>query len=408
MLTPDYIAKATEKAEAIAEAMHNSVIKKLVRAIVTRLSRGDDYILTAKDKYLINSLQENGELLKDIRADLLRETPLLEEELKEAFIDAGIEAYKVDKKIYESVDIDPGTFRQSPKALRALQRNFEATEGSLDNYTKTTAKEAGTAYTREMNKAMTMVQNGAVSLNEAVKDAVLDIADEGITAVHYDSGRTDTLETAVARAMRTGISQGTAQMQLERMRDMGSDLVITSSHLGARPTHEEWQGQIFHVDWKTLDITAQHTKDDPIPTPETTGKYPDFVTSTRYGYVDGLCGVNCRHHFSPYFEGMPNPFPDYDSEENRAQYDKEQKQRYKERRIRARKRRVEALKEAVEACENESMRKELEDALRIEKQKLANERKAYKEYCQENNLREQNERLRVLAENRAKNKELDI
>ena len=405
MLTPDYIAQATDKAEAIAEAMHNSIVKKIVRAIVTRLSRGDDYILTPKDKYMINALQDSGELLKDIQAELSRLTPVLDSEIAEAFEDAGIESYKYDKKIYKSVGIDNGKFKESPRALRALQRNYEATEGSLDNYTKTTAKEARTAYTREMNKAMTMVQSGAVSLNEAVKDAVLDIANDGITAIHYDTGREDTLETAVTRALRTGISQGTAQMQLERMKEMGCDLVITSSHLGARPTHEEWQGGIFHVDWKTMDITAQRRSDEEIPTPATTNaKYPDFVQSTRYGWVDGLCGANCRHHFSPYFEGMPNPFPHYDSKENQERYDKEQRQRLLERRIRKTNREVEALKEAVDACQDDSMKKDLMDALTAKKKRLTEQRKGYKEYCKENGLKEQYERLKVLVQNRTNNK----
>lgn len=405
MLTPDYIAQATDKAEAIAEAMHNATIKKIVRAIVTRLGRGDDYILTAKDKYMINALQDSGELLKDIQAELTRLTPVLDSEMAEAFRDAGIEAYKYDKKVYKSVGIDNGKFKESPRAIRALQRNYEATEGSLDNYTKTTAREAGTAYTREMNKTMTMVQSGAVGLNEAVKDAVLDIASEGITAIHYDTGRVDTLEVAVTRALRTGISQGTAQMQLERMKEMGCDLVITSAHLGARPTHEEWQGQVFHVDWATMDITAQHKSDEEIPTPKTTStKYPDFVQSTRYGWVDGLCGANCRHHFSPYFEGMHNPFPQYDSKENLERYEKEQRQRLLERRIRKTNREVEALKEAVDACQDDSMKKTLTDALTAKKKRLTAQRKDYKEYCKENGLKEQYERLKVIAENRAKNK----
>ena len=401
MLNPDYIAKATEKAEAIAEAMHNSVIKQIVKGIMTRLGRGDDYILTPTDKYRIDALQDSGELLKDIRAELVKETPLLDEEVREAFKDAGIRSMHYDDKIYERADIDHGDYRQSPSTLRALQRNYEATEGALDNYTKTTALEARTAYVTEMNKAMMLVQSGAMGLNEATKQAIEDIAKTGISAIHYASGRVDTLEVAVARALRTGISQATAQMQLERMKELGCNLVITSSHLGARPTHEVWQGQIFHVDWDTMDITAQHTKDDPIPEPKTSSeKYLDFVTSTRYGYVDGLCGANCRHHFSPYFDGMTNPFPDYDSEENQKKYDEEQKQRAKEREIRQLKRERDAFKTAVDECQDESMKPTLENAYRGSKKRLADARAKYEEYSKSVNLKLREERIQVLTKSR--------
>ena len=403
MLSPNYIAKATDRAEAIAEQMHNAVIKRVVSNIITRLGRGDDYILTPSDKYRIDALQDSGELLKDIRADIVKMTPLLDDEVKQAFEDAGIKATRYDDKIYEKANIDHGDFRQSPRALRALQRNFEATEGSLDNYTKTTALEAQTAYVTEMNKAMTLVQSGAMGLNEAVNQAIEDISKTGITSIHYASGRTDTLEVAVARAVRTGISQATAQMQLERMKEVGCDLVITSSHLGARPTHEEWQGGIYHVDWKTLDITAQHKSDEAVATPETTDKrYPDFVQSTRYGYVDGLCGANCRHHFSPYFEGMKNPFPNYNSEENQAKYDAEQKQRAMERRIRQTKREKMAFKTAMDECKDDSLKPTLESTYRAKSKRLSEQRKAYKDYCEANNLKEQHERIKTLTQSRQK------
>lgn len=34
-------------------------------------------------------------------------------------------------------------------------------------------------------------------------------------------------------------------------------------------------------------------------------QYADFLTSTHYGYVDGLKGANCRHDFFGVFDFMP-------------------------------------------------------------------------------------------------------
>jgi len=34
------------------------------------------------------------------------------------------------------------------------------------------------------------------------------------------------------------------------------------------------------------------------------GNYPDFIKTTGYGDVAGLCGANCRHSFGPYIEGI--------------------------------------------------------------------------------------------------------
>ena len=50
--------------------------------------------------------------------------------------------------------------------------------------------------------------------------------------------------------------------------------------------------------------------------------YPDFVQSTGYGHVEGLCGVNCRHSWGTYFPGISAPPP---SEEELAEQRKRDK-----------------------------------------------------------------------------------
>lgn len=45
-------------------------------------------------------------------------------------------------------------------------------------------------------------------------------------------------------------------------------------------------------------------------------EYPDFITSTRYGEADGLCGSNCKHSFSGYIPGVsPRLYTDEELDE---------------------------------------------------------------------------------------------
>ena len=60
----------------------------------------------------------------------------------------------------------------------------------------------------------------------------------------------------------------------------------------------------------------------------------------------GLCGVNCRHRFFPYFEGTTPSFEQYDEEANKKAYDLTQEQRAIERKIRKAKRQEAAAKGA--------------------------------------------------------------
>jgi hypothetical protein len=203
-----------------------------------------------------------------------------------------------------------------------------------------------------------------------VRDALEELISKG-AYVEFPSGRRDTIETATARAVRTGISQATGHIQTARMDEMDVDLVLVSSHLGARPEHEVWQGQVY-------------SRSGLNP------KYPHFETVTGYGKVDGLCGANCRHSFGPYFEGQSNPFKDYDDEENRKRYELEQRQRTLETRIRNTKRQMLGWKEAGD-----------EEMYQRKAALLKRQNAAYNEFCEKNGLKKRSERLRIAQWDRA-------
>lgn len=358
----------------MASKLHSDIVKRIVNRIMLRIGRGEDYILTAVDQWQISTLQQAGYLLEDIQKDIAKAAKLQQTEIAEAMEDAGVEALDYDDEIYRSVGLSPTPLTESPEFIRLMQRNYDATLGEWSNFTRTTAEQAQRLFINELDRAYTLVSTGALSYTAAVKEVLNNIVSDGVV-VTYPNGRTDTIETATLRAIRTGISQATAQIQIARMDEMGVDLVITSSHLGARPSHQVWQGQVFSR--------------------SVNSKYPPFEESTGYGSVTGLCGANCRHSFSPFFEGMDNPFEQYDSEENRKRYEKEQRQRALERRIRKTKKETMGLKEGVDSCKDENLKFELDLEYQKKAALLAKQNKAYQEYCKQNNLRPLSDRIQI-------------
>ena len=120
--------------------------------------------------------------------------------------------------------------------------------------------------------------------------------------------------------------------------EMDSDLVETTAHSGARPSHARWQGQVFSRSGKSK-------------------KVPDFRRATGYGTGPGLGGWNCRHSFHPYFEGMASTYGAKELKkleaksityngEKLTEYEASQRQRYIERQIRRWKREQQAMKAA--------------------------------------------------------------
>jgi hypothetical protein len=375
MLSPDYLARVTEGAEEVASMLHTDIVKDIVRRIMIRLDRGDDYVLTSTDKWQIETLMEAGYLREDIIRDIANRAGLQREVIRRAFIDSGVRNLAFDSAVYEAAGIATRALEESPAVIRILQAMYERTMGEWVNITQTTADASQRLFIELCDKAYTKVMTGAQGRSGAVRDAIEEVAKEGVR-ITYPSGHSDTIEVATARAVRTGITQSASEVTLARMEESGIDLVLTSSHLGARPTHAVWQGKVFHVGGPTE-------------------KYPDLVQATGYGTVTGLCGANCRHSMIPYIEGITtNPFEHYDSEENRKQYELEQNQRYLERNIRKVKREVQALQEAVEMASDET-KAGLFSQYKKRSQRLTELNKRYKSFCETNDLKTRQDRLHI-------------
>lgn len=381
MVSPEYLLQIAEGAEDLAELLHQDIIKKVVERIMTRLDRGDDYYLTAVDKWQLETLQNAGYLLEDIQKEIAQKTPLMVTEVKEAFEDAGVRAITYDNAIYEKAGLSALPIEQSPALIRLLERGYAATLGEFENFTRTMANAAHELYITECDKAYYKVASGAESWSQAVREAVETIAKDGVT-VTYPSGHTDTIETATLRAVRTGIAQATGDITLKRMEEMEWDIILTSAHLGARygdegdnfTNHHWWQGQFY----------SKSGNDK---------RFKPFSVC-GLGDVQGILGANCRHSFGP-GDGVNNPFKHYDSEENKEAYDLSQRQRTLERRIRKTKREVMGIKEGLDDAKTEASRSELEALYQRKAKLLAKQNKAYNDFCEENNLKRRAERIAI-------------
>ena len=382
MLTPEYLYRITEGAEEIASQLHANIMQKIIERMMIRIGRGEDYLLTATDKWQIEVLQDAGYLLEAIQKEIADKTKKQVKEIQEAMEDAGVQALQWDDKIYQAAGLSSVPLLQSPALMRLMQRNYEATAGEWRNFTRTTADEAQRLFINQMDNAYNMVVSGAVSYTEAVRDVINDVSEAGLK-VNYPSGYKMSIESATMMIVRTGISQAAAEVSLERMKEMDWDIILVSSHLGARVgdggknpgNHSWWQGKFY----------SRTGRDK---------RFPDFVSSTGYGSITGLSGVNCRHSFGT-GDGENNPFEQYDTEENRKAYETQQRQRTLERRIRDSKRKVQNLQTAVDNCKDEKLKFELQQKLDRKSYTLSQQNKAYKQYCKDNDLKEYAERLRV-------------
>ena len=130
-------------------------------------------------------------------------------------------------------------------------------------------------------------------------------------------------------------------------------------------------------------------------------KYPDFIESTGYGTGDGLCGWNCRHHFQAWDDRLRNPYVDengnlkIDSEENRKRYELQQKQRAMERSLRAWKRKLIEKQEQINNPRDDMDIGKLQQEYDRMAYQLTQKNKAYNDFCKQNDLQPQYDRIKV-------------
>lgn len=396
MLDPTFIANISDEAEEVSADLHDDIIKQIVKRLTARLGQGEEFVFSATDKWQIETLQEAGYLADDIRKEIAKHTKTQENVVKKAYESAGIEQTKYDVKVYRDVGISvTADIAQSPTYLRILQAAYDSSMQSWSNFTGTTLVKASyQLFVKECDKAYIKVTTGGESWTKAYMDAVDTVAQKGVEVV-YPSGHRDTVETATARAIRTGVAQACGRVTAARAADNGVHLFLTSAHAGARPTHEPWQGKVFWVDWdelkKRINITENLKYSE--ATPEEKAKYKEFCKTTDIGTVTGLEGANCRHSYGAFFEGMKNPYEGVTF--NPKQYQIDQRARALERRVRKTKRAIEALDTARDNTKNK-------DALdKIKKQRDAREKtlkrqiSEYYEHCKKYELKPQENRLKI-------------
>ena len=332
MLKPEYLQRVPEgmiKLYAQAEA---DILADMARRISTY-----DYWIPAVE-HQAKMLEEAGMVREEILARLKTLTGRTDRELRQLMQEAGGVALKSDDAVYRRQGLNPPPVSASEDLQKILQAGYEKTSGTFRNLTLTTARTAAHQFEQALDRAYMQITLGGMDSGTAIRSTIKQLSAEGVGAIRYPTGRTDTIEVAVRRAVVTGVNQTALRLQDARADEMGADLVEVSAHAGARPSHAQWQGGIYSRSGKSR-------------------KYPDFVKITGYGTGAGLGGWNCSHSFRPWFEGMSRTYDkallkeyqakDYEYNGVRmTEYEALQEQRKIERNIRRWKREQNALQAA--------------------------------------------------------------
>lgn len=394
-ITPDYLENVPDYIVQLYRDLEDFTISDICR----RLKVSGEMTNSAIEQ--INVLRSKGFDLSYIEKKVRETLHLSQEEYNDIFERAIERNQEYFDYVIKKSDLTYSTF-----TLAAKEAEFEAirqqTQSEFVNLTqslgfalrgadgKVQFLPIAKTYQKILDDAEMQVWSGAVDYNTAIRGAVKRLTDSGLQTVDYASGWHNRVDVAARRAVMTGVSQMSARYSEQMMDTLDTRYVETTAHRGARDVdgpkgwenHKKWQGKWYY--W------SRSGESDPL------GQYPDFVKTTGYGDVTGLCGANCRHHFYSVIPGVseptytaeqlanidPPPFT-YQGKEYTI-YQATQKQRQLETAMRDCKRKMSAYKAAG-----------LEEDYTAAASRLRALSKEYKQFSAAAGLRTQPERARV-------------
>lgn len=368
-LTPEYLQNVANEAEQLYAELNQQITNDICRRIA---KTGN---LTESAQWQVKQLQESGKLMDDIIDDVARQTGKTSAEIRAMFEAAGLRSMEYDARALIAAGIDVN-LSLSPAMQQILIANALKTQGDMSRLTLTTASAGQDQFLTAMNEAQMKVQSGAFDYATAFRRAIEQCAEQG-AKILYPTGARLSLEAAARTNILTGINQTCQKITELNCDDLGAEYVETSAHPGARPTHSEWQGQVFKREGSDYDHENFEDVCGPI------------------GEGDGICGWNCRHSYFPFFPGISKPAYDqktldsfnavtceYDGNPL-TDYEASQIQRRYERDIRKAKVAINAIHASIDDCKDEELAKALMDSEKEARAKLRAKRERLTDFCKQ-------------------------
>ncbi len=257
-ITPEYLENAPRSLVKAILAMEDD----LLREICSRFKlTGELNEVTIND---IRTLKAYGLDMDTIERRIANHTKTSTEEVQDALdrvVKLNREYYgELSDKAGITMPLEIVTAREIELIRKQMLDEYRNITRSLGFAVQTNGeivfRPIAKAYQTVLDKAEMKVYSGGFTVQQALEDAVRELADSGIRTVDYASGWMNHADVAARRALITGLNQVTQKFSERAMEVLETDLVEVTAHRGARDkdgpmgweNHKKWQGRCFK--WK--------------------------------------------------------------------------------------------------------------------------------------------------------------
>ena len=381
--------------------LENFILQAITRRL---LSAGE---MTATADRLIWKLKQMGESQAAIEQKLRKLTGLTQKELRSILQDAVLTSWEDDRATLGQLGIELSNPLKNAAVIRVMDAEFKKSLGELTNLTRTTMKQSQIDLINMLDEADLRVAAGVQSYSAAVCDILDRYAGKGIE-VSYPTGAKRTLESAVRMVVVTSMNQTAAQITNQYIVEGGVEYVLVSAHPNARTGSKGQPAFSSHMDWQGLPYKIVGSEPGFPNLEEKTGYRIDPKTGQgTVTHITALHGVNCRHGHRPWAKELKNPWRDaegnlldgngnrLDDETVKKNYQLSQKQRAMERSLRAWKRKLIEKQEQINNPRGDMDVDKLQQEYDRMAYQLTQKNKAYNDFCKQNDLQPQYDRIKV-------------
>lgn len=394
MLTPDYFYGKSDKLIEMYQELEDWIISDIAMRLI---KSGEMSGTTDRELW---KLQQMGLHHTEIVKRISKMTGKSRDEVRRLLRDSVMTSFSDDAEVLKRLG-DVQTPLQNNAAIMAMNAEMMKTFGELNNLTRTTMLQTQRDLLNMLNEVDYRVASGMQSYSSAICEVLDRYAQSGVV-IDYPTGARRSLEAAVRCCVVTSMNQTAAQVTNQYIAQKGIEYVLVSAHMGARhskkfpdgiPSHDHWQGKVYKI--------VGSDKDTPNLL-DATGYTVDPKTG-QGRVVDplGLHGYNCRHSHKPWDKSLRNPYVDADGNpkinvhESQELYEKQQQQRSMERAIRQTKRELLAKQAELSGIAETDAKDMLQPQYDKLAYKLRIQNQKYKQFCADNGLQTQADRIKV-------------
>ncbi len=251
MLTPDQIERLGNSVQVIIDP----ITDWLVREIARRISEAGQ--LTSTAAYEVWKLQTLGKSQKEIKKKLQQLLGVSQKEIEELLKQSAEVGYRYDLEFLPTSAAIP--FAENPAVQSIVSAAVAEAGEQLQNFYGTTSigfiteNMAGEksyhtiddALYKACDDAFMRVSTGAQDYNSAIRDATRQLANRGIVALEYKSGRKIELGAHVRLNVIGGLGLMQEKISQQVHDDFEADGWEISAHFASAPDHEPIQGKQY-------------------------------------------------------------------------------------------------------------------------------------------------------------------